>query len=121
MWAFEVVAPPINRVIDPLAILSRDISSRLGVMRPKVRSCHLVFLAASRIARRLHDPQIHDLEAIALQDDADDVLADVVIALDQQQYPAFRRASVFSASIKQQWATARFMTRADFTTWGKNI
>ena len=41
-----------------------------------------------------HDAEVHDLEVVALQDDANDVLADVVhIALDRREHdPAVRAA-----------------------------
>ena len=51
---------------------------------------HVGFLAPCRLENVVtghHDAQVHDFEVVALQNDADDVLADVVdVALDRRQH-----------------------------------
>jgi hypothetical protein len=81
---------------------------------------------------RHHDAEIDDLEVVALEHDADDVLADVVdVALHggHQNLAGslafgrshWRRWRLLLLHERQQPATACFMTRADFTTCGRNI
>ena len=78
---------------------------------------------------RHHDAEIDHLVIVALEHDADDVLADVVdVALDGRHArscrPSFAwlRARRFSCSMNGiRCATACFITRADLTTCGRNI
>ena len=82
--------------------------------------------AVSRIRSADHHPEVEHLVVVAAEDDADDVLADVVdVALDGgEHHLAAPRpfASAFSASMNgSRYATARFIARALFTTCGRNI
>ena len=78
---------------------------------------------------RHHHAQVDDLVVVAAEDDADDVLADVVdVALDRGHERSCRAPVrpppplAFSASMNgSKYATAFFMTRALLTTCGKNI
>ena len=81
----------------------------------------LLSLAAAGCPARHHHAQLDDLEAVALQDDADDVLADVVeVALDRRHHHLALALGApviaFSASMNgSKCATAFFITRADLT------
>ena len=87
--ALLVVAPPISsgvfrpsRCISPATV---TISSSDGVISPDrpIMSALLSLAALQNVLPRHHDAEVDDLEAVALQDHADDVLADVVnVALD---------------------------------------
>ena len=77
---------------------------------------------------RHHHAEVGDLVAVAAQHDADDVLADVVdVALHGGDHHLAlgggdARYARFSASISgSRIATAFFITRALFTTCGRNI
>ena len=104
------------------------ISSSDGVIRPDrpIMSASFSFAAFEDLRPRHHHAEIDHLEAVALQHDADDVLADVVdVALDGRHDDLALAACApgsFAASMKgSRCATAFFITRADFTTCGRNI
>ena len=87
---FEVVAPPISSgSVKPCRVISSatvTISSSDGVIRPlrPIMSALLSLARLQDVLERHHDAEIDDLEIVALQDHADDVLADVVdVALDR--------------------------------------
>ena len=85
-----VVAPPTSRGMDSSCRCISDatltISSSDGVIRPDspIRSASTLTSGVEDLLRRHHHPEVDDLVVVALQDDADDVLPDVVdIALDR--------------------------------------
>ncbi len=89
VWAALVVAPPIRSgTVHPVRLISFatwTISSREGVMRPERPMTSAFFsTAAARIfSHGVRTPRSIDLVVVAGEDDADDVLADVVhVALD---------------------------------------
>ena len=83
--------------------------------------------AVSRIrAAGHHDPEVDHLVVVAAQHDPHDVLADVVdVALDGGHHDragrARRRPAAPPRGRGSARATAFFITRALFTTWGRNI
>ena len=107
------------------------ISSSDGVISPDspIASAFCSRAACEDLLRRHHDAEVDDVEVVALEHDADDVLADVVhVALDRRHArscPSTARRSPerrFSASMNgTRCATACFITRALFTTCGRNI
>ena len=74
------------RCISPATV---TISSSDGVIRPErpIMSALIVVRGFQDVLPRHHHAEVDDLEAVALQDDADDVLADVVnVALDGRHH-----------------------------------
>ena len=93
-----VVAPPISSGMSKpcrsISAATWHISSSDGVMRPDRPMMLALCLArgVEDLLRRRHHAQIDDFVAVALQDDAHDVLADVVhVALDGRHDDAARR------------------------------
>ena len=95
-----VVAPPISSgIVKPRRSISRatnTISSSDGVIRPlrPIRSALLVDGGLQDPIGRHHDAEIDDLVVVAPENDADDVLADVVdVALHGGQDDLARRST----------------------------
>ena len=108
-----VVAPPISsgqsKPSRSISAATKHISSSDGVISPDspMMSAFSRLRGLEDLRRRHHDAEVDHLVVVALQHDADDVLADVVhVALDRRHHdlaarPAWRRArsAFFSASM----------------------
>ena len=123
-----------------ISAATKHISSSEGVMRP-LRPDDVDLVLARRATSRIrlaagdHHAEVDDVVVVAGEHDADDVLADVVdVALhgrhqDLSGRAAWRRchrrrrcgASRLGHVRFRSTATACFITRADFTTCGRNI
>ena len=93
VWARDVVAPPISSgIVKPwrcISVATLTISSRLGVIRPGQPDRVGADLArgVEDLLRRHHHAEVDHLVVVALQHDADDVLADVVdVALHRRHH-----------------------------------
>jgi hypothetical protein len=99
VWVRDVVAPPMSSgIVNPWRSISAAtwvISSSDGVISPDrpIRSAS-ISIAFSRIrAAGNHHAEVDDLVVVAAEDDADDVLADVVdVALDRWRSRSSRLA-----------------------------
>ena len=87
-----------QRQVEALALhLGRDMAHLVERRRDQARQPDDVGLPLARgvedLLRRHHDAEIDDLVIVALEHDADDVLADVVhVALDRRDHDLARRA-----------------------------
>jgi hypothetical protein len=127
-----VVAPPISsgKVIPARSISAATvtISSSDGVMRP---DRPIIAASCSRAVSRILvqgtiTPRSMTSKPLHWRTTPTMFLPNVVdVALDGgHDHPAFRRVhagSLFGFDEGQQWRPAFFMTRADFTTCGRNI
>ena len=131
VWTFDVVAPPISSGMVMLArcisAATVTISSRLGVMRPEspimsasfsfaalMMSCQGTITPMSMTSKPLH---CSTTPTIFLPMSWTSPLTVAMTILPLPLAPGS-----FAASMKgRRCATAFFMTRADFTTWGRNI
>ena len=119
-----------ERQVETLSLhLGGDVAhlvQRRGDQPGEPDNVRLLDLAVSRIfVCGHHDAEVDHVVIVALEHDADDVLADVVhVALDRRHddLAGAARLRRRSASMNgSRCATACFITRADLTTCGRNI